>query len=229
MQSAKSVGNGAPPSQGHGSQISFRRPDFSRFERPAIYESHENDSRFPSVRQRTLSSPASFSRLKLDGQHHDERQIPLFQAEQVTNFEAPLLDNIWIWLQAVLTCAAVAFTIYFAYNCSLEIPQSQTLIFSQPGNTILTLNILSQITILFLAQLTNSVFESVRWAFVCSQGGMPALSFLALGSSTPYYGVLKALLSGLKAFISNPRRYSVMSRDSPGVWGTQRFNLHSAS
>jgi hypothetical protein len=124
----------------------------------------------------------------------------------------------------IFTSAWVAFTIFFAYNCSLEVPLSQKLIFSKPGNTILTIAILSQFTITLIAQLTNNVLETVRWALASKQG-IPALSFFALGNPTTYLGVLMISLHRFKKRLpgSRPQRHTFVTL--PEIWGIQRYDL----
>ena len=87
-----------------------------------------------------------------------------FQVEE-SPVSSPLKSHVSTWLLAIATCASVIFTVYFAYNSTLEKPLSQALIFSRPQRTILTLSILSQLTIFLMGHLTNSLFEMVRWAF----------------------------------------------------------------
>jgi len=116
---------------------------------------------------------------------------------------------------AVLTAASVSFTVFFAYNSSLENPVSSTLIFQKPSTSILVLNILSHITLYCIAEFTLCMFEIVRWAFACSASGTPAYTFLALSRATNVAGVFCLVLGkGPK-----PRR---AQRDGHRIWGCQR-------
>lgn len=147
------------------------------------------------------------------------------QLGQEKSFQSLLRSQFSIWSLAIFTSSWVAFTVYFAYNCSLEVPQAETLIFSEPQWTILTLAILSQLTIFLLAELTNSVFEIVRWTFVSSERGLPALSFFALGTSTTSLGLLMVLWNGFKNHQSNCNSQRKWLRDGPRVWSFQRYRL----
>ena len=53
-----------------------------------------------------------------------------------------------------------------------------------------------------VTQLTNSVFEIVRWTFVSSERGLPSLSFFALGTSTTYLDLLMILWKASKSICS---------------------------
>jgi hypothetical protein len=126
-------------------------------------------------------------------------------------------------LLALITCATVIFTIYFAYNSSLAIPRTQTLIFSQPQYTVLTVNILSQASMMLLAQLTDGAFDNVRWAFASSKRGAPAMNFFTLGTSATYVGNLLVLYDGLKAHYMNLAKEGTLAwRWGGGVWSYQR-------
>ena len=57
------------------------------------------------------------------------------------------------WVLALFTLGWMIFTIYFAYNCSINNPLAPSLIFWKPERPILLLNILSQFTIFLLAEL----------------------------------------------------------------------------
>src|SRR5271169_3146244 len=117
-------------------------------------------------------------------------------------------------LFALLTIISLSFTVFFAYNSSLEHPVTSTLIFHQPTRSILVLNILSQVTIFCLSELTSTILDALRWAFVCSASGTSAYTFLALGRATNVIGVLSLILgSGTESFFQ---------RDGHRLWGCQR-------
>ena len=124
-----------------------------------------------------------------------------------------------MWNQAftfgliAITSLVMTLTIFFAYNSSAEHPLSQKLIFANPSINILILNILSQLSIFCLSELTIWVYAAVRWSFASSLSGIPAYTFLALSRATSSIGVL-ALLIG-------PNQ-SGFKRDSHRFWGGQR-------
>jgi hypothetical protein len=141
------------------------------------------------------------------------------------SFGPRVYNNVSELMLALVTCATVGFTIYFAYNSSLAIPQSPSLIFSRPQNTIVALNILAQVSMMLLGQLTNGSFDRLRWGLASTRTGVPALSFFALASSTTYTGVLMMLYHGLNTHNSTPTqktRQWRLTRIDQRVWGSQR-------
>jgi hypothetical protein len=129
------------------------------------------------------------------------------------DFQSPLRKQRYTLILATLTAGCMAFTIFFAYNSSLEVPISSKLIFNPPEKSILVLNIASQITIFCLAELTICVLDAVRWAFASSVAGASAYTFLALSRATNVIGVICLLLS---------RDDQKIGRDGHRIWGGQR-------
>src|SRR5271156_1852292 len=123
--------------------------------------------------------------------------------------------NSRIWNQAftfgltAMTTVMMALTIIFAYNSSVEHPLTQKLIFTNPSTNILVLNILSQLAIFCLSELTIWVFAAVRWSFASSLSGIPAYTFLALSRATNSIGVLALLLG---------RNEHGLKQDSHRLW-----------
>jgi hypothetical protein len=129
------------------------------------------------------------------------------------DFQSPLRKQRYTLILATLTAGCMAFTIFFAYNSSLELPISSKLIFNRPEKSILVLNIASQITIFCLAELTICVLDAVRWAFASSVTGASAYTFLALSRATNVIGVICLLLR---------RDDQKIGRDGHRIWGGQR-------
>jgi hypothetical protein len=90
-----------------------------------------------------------------------------------------------------------------------------SLVAKNPQNTILILNVLSQVTLFFLSELTKLVLEATRWALACSENGSSALTFLALGQATGLLGTM--YLSFGPSFLA-----SRMDKNGPRVWGIQK-------
>ena len=132
--------------------------------------------------------------------------------------QSPLRRQRFTLILAYSTAICISFTIYFAYNSSMERPLSTCLIFERPERTILTLNIASQITVFLLGELTISVLEVIRWAFACSASGTSAYTFLALSRATNIIGVF--FLLQVKG-----RTRQKLERDGHRLWGSQRY-LH---
>jgi hypothetical protein len=130
---------------------------------------------------------------------------------------SPFRQFFWTWALTIVSIIWVVFTVYFAYNCTMDKPLSTTLVFSRPDNTILALNILSHGTILLLRELTSSVFEAVRWAFASSKDGISAFSFLGLSRATSPLGVLNLMGGSAR---SKPFKFA---KDGHRIWGFQRY------
>jgi hypothetical protein len=186
------------------------------------------------LRRRRFSHPPTRSEenLLFEVQHDwlelRNQTAPQIQQAQLkpNSLVSPIRSHIFDWALVAVTCASVGFTIFFAHNCSLEAPRSRTLIFSDPKRTILALNILSQITIFLLSQLTNGLFENVRWAFASSKRGIPALSFYAMGPSTRYRAVFIIFSIGVMRYLQMQTcpRISPITRDSYWLWSFQKYS-----
>jgi hypothetical protein len=146
---------------------------------------------------------------------------PLSKAD---SFQSQFPSRIFSLILPVFSSAWASFTIYYAYNCIQDVHLSQHLLHHDPQNTIRTINVLSQVTMLLLGSFTDEVFESVRWAFASSKRGVMATSFFALASSTSYRGVLLILFWNLTTSLANIYREGriVIARDDPRLWGFQR-------
>jgi hypothetical protein len=118
-------------------------------------------------------------------------------------------------LIAILTAICMSSTIFFAYNSSLEEPHLAPLVAKNPARTILILNVMSQVTLFALAELTTLVMDATRWALACSNTGISALTFLTLSQATSLLGVL--YLS-----VGNGRVGGKFRRNEHRIWGAQR-------
>ena len=118
---------------------------------------------------------------------------------------------------AFITAICLTATIFFAYNCSLEQPRVPALVAKSPERTILILNVLSQVTLFFLADLTSLVLDATRWALACSTTGTSALTFLILSQATTFLGVL---------YMSFGSTSGKFGRHNHRLWGVQRYLQH---
>jgi len=137
------------------------------------------------------------------------------EARRTKRNQSPIQQQWSTIALAYLTGLCLAGTIFFAYNSCLEQPLIAILIPETPERNILVLNVLSQITIFFLTELTCSVFEITRWAFASREGGVHAFTFLVLSRATSLAGVC-ALLA------TNCRKRFQWKRDGHWIWGSQR-------
>lgn len=122
-------------------------------------------------------------------------------------------DRTCTFLVACITAICMAFTIFFAYNSSLQQPYLSLFVSKTPQRSILILNIASHVTAYALAELTSAVLDTVRWSLACESSGTTALAFVTLSRATNFLGVLYLSLS----------RSQVPGRSSHRLWGVQRY------
>lgn len=129
---------------------------------------------------------------------------------------AAKLENLWITtVLACITAIFMGFTMFFAYNSSMQQPYSPAFVAKSPERTILILNLLSQLTLFSLAELTSSVLDCTRWALASSPTGTSALTFLTLSRATSIIGTL--YLS-----VGWTRKAQGATSSSHRLWGAQR-------
>jgi hypothetical protein len=141
-----------------------------------------------------------------------------FQPEPVAP-KSPSRQHCSTLLVACLSGICIFFTVFFAFNCSLDRPLSQKFTFQKPERSILVLNILSQLSMFLLAELTIGVFDMIRWAQASSESGLPALTFIILSSATSITGVLYLLLASVPGI----SKLSDAANKGLRVWGSQRY------
>jgi hypothetical protein len=120
---------------------------------------------------------------------------------------------------ALITAICLTATIFFAYNSSLEQPRLPSLVAKSPERTILILNVMSQLTLFFLAQFTSLVLEATRWALACSTTGTSALTFLTLSQAT-------TLLGTLYLSFGSDNHGGRVERHKHRLWGGQRCSSY---
>ena len=129
---------------------------------------------------------------------------------------SPISHQRFTIMLAYGTAACMSFTIFFAYNGCLNQPIVESMILERPERAIVILNILSQLTIFLLAELTSSIFDITRWALASTSAGIPAFTFLVLSRATTMFGVVSLLMA--KAV-----KMSEFQRDGHRFWGIQRY------
>ena len=83
-----------------------------------------------------------------------------------------------------ISIVVTSWTIYYAYNASVTSDPFVSLLWVSSNSTIFTINLMAQITLMFLTELVQIVSECFRWSRACTpQKGIPLLSFLALSRS----------------------------------------------
>jgi hypothetical protein len=97
----------------------------------------------------------------------------------------------------MVSTAVTCYSIYYTFNTSLSSDPFLHLLGYSPDTTVFTLNLLAQISTIWLSEFTNTICEDVRWSRAGSQKGIPALSFLALGVATSTFGFVSLSLSGI--------------------------------
>ena len=128
---------------------------------------------------------------------------------------------LWTWLLTLCAIVWISFTVFFAFNCSLQVPISSWLISPNPEVTLFVLSILAHGAVLFLKCITSEAFEAIRWTFASSSKGIMFSSFLGLSRATSIFGVMKLLRSRDKGSYTSP--------DGHGLWGGQRCSLPRSS
>jgi hypothetical protein len=122
-------------------------------------------------------------------------------------------NQLMTFVVAILTAIFMTFTIFFAYNSSLENPVSTSFVSKTPETSILILNLALQLTLFALAELTSSVLEATRWSLACRATGTTALTFITLSRATGLLGT--AYLTAGKS--------RVQGRNGHRIWGAQRY------
>lgn len=146
------------------------------------------------------------------------RLTPRFYPEPVAP-KSPARQHLFTLIVASLSLVCVFFTVFFAFNCSLDHPISQKLTFQKPERNITVLNILSHISMFVLAELTTSVFDMIRWALGSSDFGLSALTFILLSRATNVIGAFYLLL----ASVPGMSKFSGIADKGVRVWGSQRY------
>jgi hypothetical protein len=122
-------------------------------------------------------------------------------------------------MMALATTFLMSFTIFFAYNSSLQKPMLSLFVSKSPERSILILNIASQISLFALAEMECLIYDAVRWVLASHRSGTPGLTFITLGRATGLLGSIylsfsRSRVSG-KAQVYNDHR----------LWGVQRSLL----
>jgi len=93
-------------------------------------------------------------------------------------------------LLTVVTALITCMCIFYAYNASISSEPLVHLLWNSSDTTIFTVNVFTQLSIVFLTELIMQVCENLRWSRVSNlDKGFPFLSFLALGRSTSMSGL----------------------------------------
>jgi hypothetical protein len=116
---------------------------------------------------------------------------------------------------AIVTTLLMSFTIFFAYNSSLQTPMLSLFVSKSPTRSILILNVVSHLTLCALAELTCSVFDAIRWALACQRSGTTALTFFTLSRATSLLGSMYLSLGKSEVPDNSPK-------NDHRVWGVQR-------
>ncbi|KAI9767276.1 MAG: hypothetical protein M1839_004542 [Geoglossum umbratile] len=93
------------------------------------------------------------------------------------------------WALAITTLMLSVFSICYGYTVLLNRGSSRVFI-RPPGETVLTVNALSQFIAILLKQLLSSAFENLRWALVSRRKGTLITTFLALSQATSLQGIM---------------------------------------
>ena len=123
------------------------------------------------------------------------------------------------WFLFIVTILCCAMTSYFAYNATLENPNT-TFIPVDPNWTIGILNALSMASAFLLSELVQAVFERTRWVLASRPKGVLLTDFLGMSRATSIAGVLALLCCGK---IKKSSRHFGSSRGNGKLWILQRI------
>jgi len=102
---------------------------------------------------------------------------------------------------SVITTVTTCYTVYYAYNATLAPNPNLTLLWPSPDTTIFTVNLLAQITVILLTELTNVACNHYRWGRVALPKGMTLPTFLALGVSVSPFALVGLVIAGFVVLI----------------------------
>ena len=143
----------------------------------------------------------------------DEKATDLESQRQVTPIR---IRNQGVTIvMAFITAILMSFTIFFAYNSSLENPMLSLFVSKNPERSIVILNLASHLTLCALAELTSSVFDAIRWALASQGSGTTALTFITLSRATSFLGSIYLSMGRSQVPDNSPR-------NDHRVWGAQR-------
>jgi len=195
-----------------GDNISFQSRTSNRSVTPFDYEDKATGARL--LGNAPLSRGTRFSRIA-SGSGGDDG------LSRGVRLQSMLRQLLWTWILTLCAIIWISFTVFFAFNCSLQVPMSSWLISPNPEVTLFILSILAHGTVLFLKSITSEAFEAIRWTFASSSKGIMFSSFLGLSRATSIFGVLKLFASRDKGSYTSP--------DGHFVWGGQRCSLSGSS
>jgi len=123
--------------------------------------------------------------------------FPPFRRRVGVAFEGSKLQPNWrrhlpFVIIYLVTFVWVALEACFAFFSTSRKPR---LLFPEPGETILLLNIGSTISIILLGELATETFDNVRWHLAANLKGVGFTTFLGLGRVTNIYGVIRLFWS----------------------------------
>jgi hypothetical protein len=101
--------------------------------------------------------------------------------------------NYSAWGLAILSAVVSIFTAIYTWEAILPAPKLLPLLWNNSQTTILTINILGYLTMLFIDSLVSTACDNLRWA-LCRRG-IGLLNFVALAGSTSSLGLLQLIFS----------------------------------
>jgi hypothetical protein len=120
---------------------------------------------------------------------------PLPIPEVVSMSELTLIPDFWTWGLVATAITTNSFSVYYAWNAAFHAIASKTFLWMQADTTVFTINILLYIATVMVKQVINTTCDQIRWSRGCQTRGMSFLSFLALSSATPIWGLVHLLFS----------------------------------
>lgn len=113
------------------------------------------------------------------------------------------------WSIAVLSVIASACAVFYSHRVMVNQNALPSFLESQPGTTVLVVNILSHLVAFLCWSLFTDTMEALRWALACRPQGILLTSFLAMSRATPIAGAI----------------YLCLTKGAHQIWSIQRYAL----
>ena len=123
-----------------------------------------------------------------------------------------------------MALAIAASTFGFAWSSSIPNADSGGLIWIKPQYTIFIINLLSQLTVIFLDNLLIVACDNLRWRLCTRSVGVKLLDFLALAGPTSPLGLVQLLFAGGPENTKARGLTDRFKQASYRHWSAQRYN-----
>ena len=181
----------------------------------------EHETHVPSTS--LISHPEHHVRSERSQFHFGRRPRPL-PKEIVFKPDLPFTRNYSLWFFGALSLLVSTSAFGYAWSATSAHDWVGRIIWSNPQNTIFTINLLSHLTGLFLDGLITRASDNLRWRLCCRRQGIKLLDFMTLSGSTSFWGLARVLVS-LPSEKATARKgvVAMLRRNSYRLWSTVRY------